>query len=71
VAVARKDTAVTINTLKGKKSCHTGYRRTAGWNIPVGQLLEMSLMKKTGCDAQSASAFFNKSCVPGKKIIIY
>jgi melanoma-associated antigen p97 len=69
VIVARKDTAVTIKTLKGKKSCHTGYRRTSGWNIPIGYLLNTKGVTSSGCDAQFASNFFSKSCVPGKKCL--
>ncbi|XP_031569160.1 melanotransferrin-like [Actinia tenebrosa] len=67
VIVAKKDTTVTIGTLKGKKSCHTGYRRTAGWNIPIGYLLYNTTQGKanSGCDAQFASNYFSKSCVPG------
>jgi melanoma-associated antigen p97 len=71
VAVARKDTNITILNMKGKKSCHTGYRRLAGWNIPIGYLLERT-MARLGCgslsNAQSTSRFFSESCVPGKKI---
>ncbi|XP_031560333.1 melanotransferrin-like [Actinia tenebrosa] len=68
MAVAKKQTNITINTLKGRKTCHTGYRRSAGWNIPIGYLLQ-GKMKRVGCgntvDAQSAAAFFSQSCVPG------
>ncbi|KAL7841970.1 hypothetical protein SRHO_G00236590 [Serrasalmus rhombeus] len=58
VAVVRKDSKVTWETLKDKKSCHTGIGRTAGWNIPMG-LIHHS----TGeCDF---SKYFSKSCAPG------
>lgn len=73
VIVARKDTQVTIGTLKGKKSCHTGYRRTSGWNIPIGYLLYNTTQGKanTGCDAQFASKFFSQSCVPGDAALLF
>ncbi|KAL7841974.1 hypothetical protein SRHO_G00236630 [Serrasalmus rhombeus] len=58
VAVVRKDSRVTWETLKGKRSCHTGIDLTAGWNIPMG-LLHHS----TGeCDF---SKYFSQSCAPG------
>ena len=39
VAVVKKDTGFSIDQLSGKKSCHTGLGKTAGWNIPIGTLL--------------------------------
>ena len=69
VAVAKKDTDVTLKALKGKKTCHTGYRRTSGWNMPVGWLLiNGDGFRKCGnpSDAYSAAQYFAKSCVPGE-----
>lgn len=42
--------AFTINDLKGKKSCHTGLGRTAGWNIPIGLLIKRGVIKTRGCN---------------------
>ncbi|KAF4076267.1 hypothetical protein AMELA_G00212540, partial [Ameiurus melas] len=58
VAVVRKDSGLTWDTLKGKKSCHTGVGRTAGWNIPIGLLHD----KYKDCDF---STYFSESCAPG------
>ncbi|XP_036412088.1 serotransferrin-2-like [Colossoma macropomum] len=58
VAVVRKGSGVTWETLKGKKSCHTGMGRTAGWNIPMGLLHHSS----GECDF---SKYFSQSCAPG------
>ena len=72
VAVVKKtNTGINLKTLKGKKSCHTGARRTAGWNVPIGYLLRTKIMTAVACgdadnDYKSASKFFNESCVPGK-----
>ena len=73
VAVVRKNnTGFNLTSLQGKKSCHTGARRTAGWNVPVGYLLRKEIMKKAPCnggnyDLKAASMFFSNSCVPGKE----
>uniref|UniRef100_A0A8D2JDZ3 Melanotransferrin n=1 Tax=Varanus komodoensis TaxID=61221 RepID=A0A8D2JDZ3_VARKO len=67
VAVVRRaaSDAFTIHELKGKKSCHTGYGRTAGWKIPVGLLLRMGLIQPQGCSILKAvSSFFSASCIP-------
>lgn len=61
---------VSLANLKGKNSCHTGYRKTAGWNMPVGYLVDSKVMnvKNTepgvNTDAESIAAFFSKVCSP-------
>ncbi|XP_072170261.1 melanotransferrin-like [Diadema setosum] len=68
IAVVRAiDTHINITNLKGRKSCHTGIRRTAGWNIPVGFLLDRGYMDPVDCgdDINAVAQFFNESCAPG------
>ena len=38
LAVVRRETIKSIYDLQDKKSCHTGYWRTAGWHIPVSNV---------------------------------
>ncbi|KAG8580389.1 hypothetical protein GDO81_007277 [Engystomops pustulosus] len=57
VAVVKKeDTDITWNTLRGKKSCHTGHINE--WSLIVALLSKQSRT----CDI---GAFFNQSCAPG------
>ena len=72
VAVVKKSNADfnLKDGLQGKKSCHTGARRTAGWNVPVGFLLSSNRMTAVDCgndnnDFLSVAKFFDESCVPG------
>ncbi|KAJ6651807.1 hypothetical protein lerEdw1_016468, partial [Lerista edwardsae] len=71
VAVVRRaaSDAFTIQELRGKRSCHTGYGRMAGWKIPVGLLLRKGLIQPGGCGSllEAVSAFFAASCVPAAK----
>ena len=38
VAVVKKGSNFQLDQLQGRKSCHTGLGRSAGWNIPMGIL---------------------------------
>lgn len=76
VAVVKVNTVFDLMTgLRGKKSCHTGARTTAGWNVPIGYLLRTRIIPAVACennnnDFMSASKFFSKSCVPGKDSVL-
>ncbi|XP_056233641.1 melanotransferrin [Seriola aureovittata] len=67
VAVVKKaNVAININNLAGKKTCHTGKGRTAGWNMPVGYFIDQGYMSVMGCGiSQGVANFFNASCIPG------
>ncbi|XP_038819986.1 transferrin-a [Salvelinus namaycush] len=69
VAVAKKDTDFGFLTLRGKKSCHTGLGKSAGWNIPIGTLVTAGQIQWAGIDDRpvesAVSDFFNASCAPG------
>ncbi|XP_041533181.1 lactotransferrin isoform X3 [Microtus oregoni] len=41
-AVRKEDTGFSWSSVRGKKSCHTAVDRTAGWNIPVGLLVNQT-----------------------------
>ncbi|XP_061565026.1 serotransferrin-like [Cololabis saira] len=69
VAVVKKGGGFGIRDLRGKKSCHTGLGKSAGWNIPVGTLVAMDIIEWAGIDdkpvEEAVSSFFQASCVPG------
>ncbi|XP_005406866.1 PREDICTED: serotransferrin [Chinchilla lanigera] len=63
VAVVKKGTDFQLNQLQGKKSCHTGLGRSAGWNIPIG-LLFCDLPEPRKPLEKAVASFFSGSCVP-------
>lgn len=74
VIVVRKATIEKIGDLRGKKSCHTGYRRTTGWRIPVA-LLKLEGVIQPSChphqsaleqELEGVARTFSKACVPGE-----
>uniref|UniRef100_A0A4X2JSZ8 Transferrin-like domain-containing protein n=1 Tax=Vombatus ursinus TaxID=29139 RepID=A0A4X2JSZ8_VOMUR len=67
VAVVKKGTDFQIKDLKGKKSCHTGLARSAGWVMPVGTLFTLGLLNWEGPPEpieEAVARFFSGSCVP-------
>ncbi|XP_070700588.1 transferrin-a [Pempheris klunzingeri] len=72
VAVVKKGGTFGIRDLQGKKSCHTGLKKSAGWNIPIGTLLSMGLIQWEGIDDKSleeaVGSFFHSSCAPGATV---
>lgn len=67
VAVVKKSSKINnFADLRGTKSCHTGYGRTAGYVNPIFTLLEKNLIDKKNCPYPKAlSEFFSSSCLPG------
>jgi len=51
--------AFTINDLKGKKSCHTGLGRTAGWNIPIGMLVKKGFINPRDCNIPQGKKMYH------------
>ncbi|XP_028282726.1 transferrin-a [Parambassis ranga] len=69
VAVVKKGTNFGIRDLGGKRSCHTGLGKSAGWNIPIGTLVSMEIIQWAGTEdkpiEEAVSNFFSSSCAPG------
>lgn len=52
VAVVKRNSsyAFTLNELRGKRSCHSAFGSPAGWNIPVGTLVQGGFIQPKDCD---------------------
>ena len=63
---------VALADLKGAKLCSSGYRKGAGWTVPVGALLAGGTMKAghapkgVAGDAAAVASFFGPVCAPRK-----
>jgi melanoma-associated antigen p97 len=63
----------TYADLEGLKSCHTGYQRTAGWDMAVGTLLASGAMPVVSDlpsvtdDAESIASFFSGGVCAGRE----
>eukprot|EP00967_Tisochrysis_lutea_P086428 scaffold121818_cov20-Tisochrysis_lutea.AAC.2 len=71
------------DSLRGKKACHTGYRKTSGWFLPVGKLADKGLMdfskwveeaanhepRPVRVDAETVEKFWDDNvCAPGRSV---
>lgn len=57
VAVVKRSSNITMGSLKGARSCHTGINRTAGWDVPVGHLTDTGHLAPMGCDLPQGKAY--------------
>uniref|UniRef100_A0A3B3T1Z3 Serotransferrin n=1 Tax=Paramormyrops kingsleyae TaxID=1676925 RepID=A0A3B3T1Z3_9TELE len=66
VAVVRNGD-LDVRSLRGRRSCHSGARWTAGWSLPLGFLLSRNYLPWAEEQplSQAVSEFFNASCIPG------
>lgn len=73
VAVVPKsfcNASTSVESLRGLRSCHTGYRKTAGWFMPLGTLLDQGLVSVVDADesiendAETMKSFFSEICAP-------
>lgn len=58
VAVVKRNSsyAFTLDELRGKRSCHPGFGSPAGWDIPVGTLVQRGFIRPRDCDVLTGTA---------------
>lgn len=58
VAVARRDSAYsfTLDELRSKRSCHPGLGSPAGWDVPIGALIQRGFIRPKDCDVLTGTS---------------
>lgn len=72
--IRKNSTIKSLNDLRGKKSCHTGYGRNVGYKIPITKLrahgiIEISTdqyLPSLERELKGLSDLFSKSCLVGR-----
>uniref|UniRef100_A0A3Q3FCU5 Serotransferrin n=1 Tax=Kryptolebias marmoratus TaxID=37003 RepID=A0A3Q3FCU5_KRYMA len=62
------NSSLDVRSLRGHRSCHSGFRWTAGWSLPLGFMLSrnyLSWSKERPLSRADVGDFFASSCVPG------
>lgn len=74
IILAHKDSNIkSLQDLRGKKSCHTGYGRNVGYKIPITKLKKHGIIKistdpsiaSVEKELKGLSELFTKSCLVG------
>lgn len=75
IILIKKNSGInSLQDLRGKKSCHTGYGRNVGYKIPIAKLKNYGIFKvdtnlslsPVERELKSLSALFSRSCLVGK-----
>lgn len=72
--IRKNSTIESLNDLRGKKSCHTGYGRNVGYKIPITKLrahgiIEISTdqyLPSLERELKGLTDLFSKSCLVGR-----
>lgn len=71
-SVCEANPNVSLADFRGKRSCHTGYKRTSGWTIPLATILTLESESQGGVgalqgktDAEIMTGFFPEMCTAG------
>ena len=65
VAVVKRNSsyAFTLDELRGKRSCHPGLGSPAGWDIPVGALVQRDFIRPRDCDVLTGTILYRHTDV--------